>query len=223
MGLFYAKFKVRLLPDAPFKSIDKDNGSATKLEIARKLSTATNHNCLQRELHTARISYKFVQSIPLWVLSWLPYKEMGNMFNRLIFSTLLVTMLQIPLIATTSGTSYSASAKEIDIRIDDALNRFRKDVGGAEEFLKIAKGTLVFPDVIKAGIGIGGEYGEGARSGWIIPRSIITAQRPPQSVSSLALNRKPLSSCSSILTRCKNSGIAMVGKPELTAPWRWWS
>jgi lipid-binding SYLF domain-containing protein len=54
------------------------------------------------------------------------------------------------------------SAKIIDARVEDALQRFKKDVGGAANLLKIAEGVLVFPDVIKAGFGIGGEYGEGA-------------------------------------------------------------
>lgn len=54
------------------------------------------------------------------------------------------------------------SAKIIDAKVDDALERFQKDVGGASKLLSIAEGVLVFPDVIKAGFGIGGEYGEGA-------------------------------------------------------------
>jgi len=60
------------------------------------------------------------------------------------------------------GTSYAKSAKEIDVRVDTALERFNNDIKGGKEFLKTAKGVLVFPSVIKAGIGIGGEYGEGA-------------------------------------------------------------
>jgi lipid-binding SYLF domain-containing protein len=59
-------------------------------------------------------------------------------------------------------TSWAESAKVIDIEVDDALKRFKADIGGAEAFLKTAKAVLVFPEVIKAGIGIGGEYGEGA-------------------------------------------------------------
>ena len=43
-----------------------------------------------------------------------------------------------------------------------ALDRFYKDVKGAKEFAKTAKGMLVLPGVIKAGFGVGGEYGEGA-------------------------------------------------------------
>lgn len=57
---------------------------------------------------------------------------------------------------------FAKSAKEIDIGVDVALEQFKEDVRGAEEFLRSAKGVLVFPSVIKAGLGIGGEYGEGA-------------------------------------------------------------
>ena len=58
--------------------------------------------------------------------------------------------------------SRAASAEEINIRVDATLERFKKEVQGGAEFLKKADGVLVFPSVIKAGIGIGGEYGEGA-------------------------------------------------------------
>lgn len=58
-------------------------------------------------------------------------------------------------------SSYAASAKEIDASMDVALERFHNDVKGSEEFVKIAKGLLVLPNVIKAGFIIGGEYGEG--------------------------------------------------------------
>jgi lipid-binding SYLF domain-containing protein len=37
-----------------------------------------------------------------------------------------------------------------------------KRTGGLKELSGKAKGILVFSDVIKAGFGIGGEYGEGA-------------------------------------------------------------
>ncbi|MDH3411669.1 MAG: YSC84-related protein [Gammaproteobacteria bacterium] len=56
----------------------------------------------------------------------------------------------------------AASAREIDVKVDVALERFEKEIGGSKRFLASADGVLVFPDVIKAGIGIGGEYGEGA-------------------------------------------------------------
>ena len=56
----------------------------------------------------------------------------------------------------------AASGKEIDVSVDVMLEKFEKNVGGAKQFLADAKGVLVFPKVIKAGFGIGGEYGEGA-------------------------------------------------------------
>jgi lipid-binding SYLF domain-containing protein len=58
--------------------------------------------------------------------------------------------------------TYADSAREIDVSVNIALERFSKDVKGADEFVKIAKGLLVLPNVIKAGFIIGGEYGEGA-------------------------------------------------------------
>lgn len=58
--------------------------------------------------------------------------------------------------------SSAASAEKITIGVNDTLKRFSKEVSGGSEFLKNAKGVLVFPSVIKAGFGIGGEYGEGA-------------------------------------------------------------
>lgn len=58
--------------------------------------------------------------------------------------------------------TWAASAGEIDASVNDTLARFSRDVAGADNFMKSAKGVLVFPKVYKAGIGIGGEYGEGA-------------------------------------------------------------
>jgi lipid-binding SYLF domain-containing protein len=58
--------------------------------------------------------------------------------------------------------SYAKTAQEIDASANAALDRLAQHVKGAPEILKNAKGVLVLPDVIKAGIGIGGEYGEGA-------------------------------------------------------------
>ena len=59
-------------------------------------------------------------------------------------------------------SSHAATAREIDVSVDVALGRFTKEVKGAKEFLHAAKGVLVVPRVIQAGLIIGGEYGEGA-------------------------------------------------------------
>ncbi len=58
--------------------------------------------------------------------------------------------------------SSAATAREIDVSVDVALELFYQEVKGAREFAQNAKGLLVMPRVIKAGFVIGGEYGEGA-------------------------------------------------------------
>lgn len=55
---------------------------------------------------------------------------------------------------------HAASAVEIDARADQALEELR-EIHAAASLLERAKGVLVFPRVLKAGFGIGGEYGEG--------------------------------------------------------------
>jgi len=61
-----------------------------------------------------------------------------------------------------TDTAIAASAVEIDAKADSTLKMFFEKVGPAKELSAKSKGILVFPDVIKAGFGIGGEYGEGA-------------------------------------------------------------
>ena len=60
------------------------------------------------------------------------------------------------------GLAYAKTAKEIDASVDVALDRFHKQVAGAKEFAKTAKGLLILPSVKKAAFIVGGEYGEGA-------------------------------------------------------------
>jgi len=60
-----------------------------------------------------------------------------------------------------ASAAHAASGAEIDREVYKALTDFCK-IEGANAFLGMAKGVLVLPKVYKAGIGIGGEYGEGA-------------------------------------------------------------
>jgi lipid-binding SYLF domain-containing protein len=59
-------------------------------------------------------------------------------------------------------TSYAKTAKEINTEVNAALKLFPQHVKGGKEFLQAAKGVLVIPNIVKAGLGVGGEYGEGA-------------------------------------------------------------
>ncbi len=56
----------------------------------------------------------------------------------------------------------AATGAEIDANVQATLERFYSQVSSGRELVKNAKGVLVFPSVFKMGIGIGGEYGEGA-------------------------------------------------------------
>ncbi len=60
------------------------------------------------------------------------------------------------------SVSQAKTAGEIDASVTAVLDRFTKQVKGSSQLLQTAKGVLVFAGVIKAGIGVGGEYGEGA-------------------------------------------------------------
>lgn len=56
----------------------------------------------------------------------------------------------------------AASAEEINAKVTATLTEFYQKVKGGKELAAKAHGVLVFPEVFKAGIGVGGEYGEGA-------------------------------------------------------------
>jgi lipid-binding SYLF domain-containing protein len=58
--------------------------------------------------------------------------------------------------------SEAATAAAIDADVRETMTDFFAKVGGARELVARSAAVLVFPTVIKAGVGIGGEYGEGA-------------------------------------------------------------
>ena len=76
--------------------------------------------------------------------------------------TIVAGLVLFAALTLPAHTLHAATAKEVNVSVDVALDRFVKDVKGAKDFLKAAKGVLVIPNVIQAGLIIGGEYGEGA-------------------------------------------------------------
>jgi len=75
-----------------------------------------------------------------------------------LFSTLFLalSLLSLPLSAE------AASATELNAKVKATMTTFYSQVKSGKELANKAVAILVFPDVFKAGIGIGGEYGEGA-------------------------------------------------------------
>jgi len=76
-----------------------------------------------------------------------------NILTRCLFASILLIQ---------SGFASAALREEIDARVREALVNFEKEAPAGHELAKRAAGVLVFPNVVKAGIGLGGEYGEGA-------------------------------------------------------------
>jgi lipid-binding SYLF domain-containing protein len=72
----------------------------------------------------------------------------------------LALLLSLGLGSASRGEA--ASAAEIDTDVRETMSEFFTQVRGARELVGKSAAVLVFPTVIKAGIGIGGEYGEGA-------------------------------------------------------------
>lgn len=70
----------------------------------------------------------------------------------------------VPACTTTAGGGGDASAKRgsIDASVDSALSKLYTQVSGSREMAGKAKGVLVFPSVVSAGLGVGGSYGQGA-------------------------------------------------------------
>ena len=55
----------------------------------------------------------------------------------------------------------AASAAKLEAAANETLHSCVRQVPGARELASKATGILVFPSVVKAGFGFGGEYGEG--------------------------------------------------------------
>ena len=83
------------------------------------------------------------------------------MNRRGLIRALLLTGMVVawPLAGSTVATA--APASEIRSNAEAALTRLYNQNTAARDLARKAKGVLVFPEVTKGGIGIGGSYGEG--------------------------------------------------------------
>jgi lipid-binding SYLF domain-containing protein len=77
------------------------------------------------------------------------------------FRALLPVVIAMLVIVAATSRSEAATGAEIDADVYKTLQSFERQIGGARDLAGKAAGILVFPSVVKAGIGLGGEYGEG--------------------------------------------------------------
>ena len=75
---------------------------------------------------------------------------------RMPAALLVASLVLVPL------AGRGATAEETDARVRGALGELYKTSAAAKELAARARGTLVFPRVIKGGLGIGAGYGKGA-------------------------------------------------------------
>lgn len=76
---------------------------------------------------------------------------------------LLAALLAISLFLSGPSIAMAAdTAAEIDRDVDSAIQKLFASSSAAKELSKVSKGVLVFPNVIKAGLIVGGQYGKGA-------------------------------------------------------------
>src|SRR6266508_2427808 len=79
----------------------------------------------------------------------------------LVGKAICLLLIAVVAISAAPPRSEAASAAEIDADVDATLRSFESQAQGARELAIKAAGILVFPSVVKAGIGLGGDYGEG--------------------------------------------------------------
>jgi lipid-binding SYLF domain-containing protein len=83
-----------------------------------------------------------------------------TVYNLLYIALILGAVIVANIISPQSVNA--ASAAEINRNVDSALQKLYAKTPAAKELSKVAKGILVFPDIIKGGLIVGGQYGVGA-------------------------------------------------------------
>jgi lipid-binding SYLF domain-containing protein len=112
-----------------------------------------------RRMNMASKQTKVIACLAETILLLTPAVKEATMLNivRALQVILLLTLTFLPL-----RPALAASASEIDRNSTAALETLYETVPGAKTLGNKAKGILVFPDIVKAGFIIGGQYGDGA-------------------------------------------------------------
>ena len=71
-----------------------------------------------------------------------------------------VKLFLISLLMTVTCSLNAASKIEIDVNVEETLEAFYQHTKAGQKLVEQARGVLVFPKVYKAGLGVGGQYGE---------------------------------------------------------------
>jgi lipid-binding SYLF domain-containing protein len=89
-------------------------------------------------------------------------KEPMDMTKRVFKILAFVTGLALIMGMISVTTSSAKTAQEINSEVNAAMELFLQHIKGGKQFLNTAKGVVIIPNIVKVGVGVGGEYGEGA-------------------------------------------------------------
>jgi lipid-binding SYLF domain-containing protein len=86
------------------------------------------------------------------------------MKTKINFASLFLALViaSISVFAVNPAVALAASASEIDRNVTQALTTLYQTTPGSKALADKARGVLVFPNVMKAGFIIAGQYGDGA-------------------------------------------------------------
>lgn len=77
-------------------------------------------------------------------------------------SAIYIIAIAVLALFASNAPGRAGSAGEINAGVRATLDQMYRQIPGTRALAGRAAGILVFPTIVKAGIGIGGEYGEGA-------------------------------------------------------------
>jgi lipid-binding SYLF domain-containing protein len=78
------------------------------------------------------------------------------------FRFFVVSIFLVSVILFSTNAKSADTSAQIDRDVDNAISKLYKRSPAAKKLSKVSKGILVFPNVIKGGLIIGGQYGKGA-------------------------------------------------------------
>ncbi len=84
-----------------------------------------------------------------------------NTSTRRNFHRIMLTTAALLSVATVNLPAQAATAEELNHEAEQALQTLYQKYPQAEQLARDAKAILVFPKIIKAGLVVGGSYGEG--------------------------------------------------------------
>ena len=150
----------------PYREPSTGSSNASRCSAAQPLGTRKGHLALTNAALPdcrPRVLVGAIYGGVKVVFTWVDHLGWGIAMRMLCRGrALLLALLSTFAIMGSAPRTEASSAARIDADVQATLREFFSQVRGSRELVAKSAAVLVFPSVIKAGMGIGGEYGEGA-------------------------------------------------------------